>query len=63
MYAKNRARLSIQRASQMLFLLESYVFTFSEAEMLDLSSEDDDYMHRDVSLCTLTCTYESLDSL
>ena len=42
MFAKNRARLSIERASQMIFLSESLVFTdISEAEMLDLSVEGD----------------------
>ena len=43
MFAKNRARLSIERASQMVFLSENDVFTdFSEAEMLDMWLEDDD---------------------
>ena len=42
MFAKNRARLGIERASQMIFLAENHVFTeFSEAELLDLSLEDD----------------------
>ena len=42
MFAKNRARLGIERASQMIFLSEKHVFTeFSEAELLDLSLEDD----------------------
>ena len=43
MFAKNRARLGIERASQMIFLAENQVFTeFSEAELLDLSLEDDE---------------------
>ena len=42
MFAKNRARLGIERASQIIFLSENHVFTeFSEAELLDLSLEDD----------------------
>ena len=42
MFAKNRARLGIERASIMIFLSENHVFTeFSEAELLDLSLEDD----------------------
>ena len=42
MFAKNLARLGIERASQMIFLSENHVFTeFSEAELLDLSLEDD----------------------
>ena len=43
MFAKNRARLGIERAIQMIHLSKNHVFTdFSEAEMLDLSLEDDD---------------------
>ena len=42
MFAKTRAILRIERASQMLFLSDNHVFTeFSEAELLDLSLEDD----------------------
>ena len=44
MFAKNCARLGIERASQMIFLAENHVFTeFSEAELLVLSLEDDEY--------------------
>ena len=39
--AKNRARQGIERASQMIELLDYHVFTqFSEAELQDLSLED-----------------------
>ena len=42
MFANNRARLGMERASQMIFLAENHVFTeFCEAELLDLSLEDD----------------------
>ena len=42
MFAKNCARLGIERVSQMICLAENHVFTeFSEAELLDLSLEDD----------------------
>ena len=51
MFANDRAKLSVEHASQMIFLSENHVFTdFSEAEMLDLPLEDDDKMLRDVSL-------------
>ena len=40
--AKNRAKLGIERASQMVYLSGEYFFTeFCEAELLDLSLEDD----------------------
>ena len=43
MFAENCARLSIERASQMICLSENFVFIdFSEAEMLGMSLEDDD---------------------
>ena len=43
MFAKNRAGLGIERASQMIFLAENHVFAeFAEAELLDLSLEDDE---------------------
>ena len=46
MFTKNRARLSIQWSSQDILQLCNYVFAdFFEAELLDLSLEDDDYMH------------------
>ena len=39
----NRARLGIERASQMIFLSENHEFTeFSEAELVDLWLEDDE---------------------
>ena len=42
MFVKNRARLSIQLTSQMTYLLENHLFAvFSEAELQDLSLEDD----------------------
>ena len=42
MFAKNRARLGIERASQMILLPENHVVTeFSEVELLDLSLKDD----------------------
>ena len=42
MFANNRARLGIDRASQMICLAENHVATeFPEAELLDLSLEDD----------------------
>ena len=42
-FSKNRARLGIEHALQMIFLSEYHVFTeFSEAEMLDLSLVDDE---------------------
>ena len=41
-FAKNRARLSVERASQIILFLENHVCTeFSEADLLDLSLEDD----------------------
>ena len=43
MFAKNRAKLCIQGACQMTFLSENHGFAdFTEAEMPDLSLEDDD---------------------
>ena len=43
MFARNCKRLSIQRAEQMIFLSENHVFAdFSEAQLLDLSLEDDE---------------------
>ena len=42
LFAKTHARLRIERASQMLFLSDNHVFSdFSEAELLDMSLEDD----------------------
>ena len=43
MFAKNRARLGIECASQLILLSENHVFTeFSQVELLDLSLEDDE---------------------
>ena len=48
-FAKNCAKLRVDSSLQMMFLSENHVFTdLSEAEMLDLSLEDDDWMHRNV---------------
>ena len=51
MFAKNRVTISIRSVSQILFFSGYQVCThLSEADMLDLSLEDDDYMHRDMYL-------------